>query len=1142
MSSLDDLGAWLESLVRDVAGELAKLDDARAQGPAYAQMVASPWVDISGFRDVVARDPDLSAIPLWLHLIEGLRDSFHSAVAAANPDLNTLQIVDAELDTALRWVFPLLHLVVHRHPDWTFSNIALEVIQLVDDRVADSASGFTASRYVKLARGVDQAVTDGQSGLLWGFLPALPILYGLSKLPRISDLVRAYELTLNGGWESPQLDRSYDKPETWRDTPTWMAQRTLSLTARRKPTFKLDRYAQGSQMPEPELGVGLTMVPIPAKRTQQYGVPAPDGIPIADAGGPAVWLQVDISDDQELTLDKNLKLKLRGVGGIGATIPLAGQHVGADASAGAEITATWTATKQPPRPTTSTGGSQGGASIDLDSAAVSFGYGGGITGGGDWEVSLKLTKLHVGLAPSGAVLGALVHRSLSLTTDLGIVLSNSGIAFQGANGLDLYVDTKLQLPFAISVNYLRFTWIDQPQNQQSQTGSAETDTRATTLGIQVTAGLSTSYFKVTLTLDGIGAKLVAQTNAPQGNLLGLGQLDGDLVTPSGIGLQVNAPGIAVGGGFFSHDAQLDRYAGAIQIGFGGTKQPAFTLRGVGFTQPRAPLPGQTDGDTTTLVLLTGEWGTWGLGAMLALHRGIDVDAIVAALPTGAIDALLFPQDPVGKATQIVNALATMFPAAPANADKHVLGVFGKYAWMGGLASIAGGILAEFSGSWLSWPKKLVIPASLRFGKAGRLKSVLWIEIDGVGSLDFATNTYEFQAVLRNSRFFGTDLVGGFTAFYGDPFDDANLDSERGLFLSLGGYHPSYYGGTGPQRAAVANRLGIIFNRGNAFQLEAKIYLAHTPGTWHFGLLGHVHVGAAGFELDGKLWFDALIRSTDDYIIDVGGSLSLILFSETICALEATGEWSKTRDEPHGMFTGEVKVTLLWWSKTFPCKQAISGEMTSDTPTADVHSLLAATLDEPASFPNATPSDVALANAERTGVWNAPEQPFAFVQRVAPLDTAIERMDATTFAAPVTLVRGPVVLGASPANATVASADFAPAAYLELDTDATLHAPVSELWPAGFVTEVACACGDSEEITSTLDEITVDRAQIIPPPRRPFPFPTALLGAWRAAASAPVSTRITVARPVFASDVARPPTTFAAAWARRGTALRRMEDA
>ncbi len=534
-------------------------------------------------------------------------------------------------------------------------------------------------------------------------------------------------------------------------------------------------------------------------------------------------------------------------------------------------------------------------------------------------------------------------------------------------------------------------------------------------------------------------------------------------------------------------------------------------------------------------MLAGEWGLWGLGALMATHRGVDLDAMRAGLATGAMDALLFPQDPVGQAAQIVASLAAFFPAAPPQADKHVIGLLGKYTWPSGFASIAIGLIAEFSGSWKSWPTKIVVPFSIKVGKEGKLKSPLWIEIQGLGDYDAALDVLQLHATLRNSRFIGADLVGGLALFHGDP-DEHDLDTTRGFFASIGGYHPSYFGGKGPQRASVDKRAGIVIQRGNAVKLEVSGYLAKSPAGIHFGVYGHLHVEALGFGLDGKFWLDALVHSLDSWTIGVGGSVALILFDHTITELSLEGEWTRT-DKVR--FAGSVTFKVLWWSVSKHTDKLLSDEIDSVEQAENAESQIVAALTEPTSYPNRTPGGVTLVRGERPGVWSAPEQPLTFVQKYVPLDMQIERINASPLARPTTFSIGPVSIGGHDRAKAPALSEFAPAAFLSLDTDAALHAPLAELWPAGFSVGDEVAVGHIEGATAKLDEITVDRKQHARRPRRVevSDFVRAHLAL---AGVQPTAPPVRVRRPTYASRLGDAPATFGKAWAVRGTLMRRAE--
>jgi hypothetical protein len=427
-----------------------------------------------------------------------------------------------------------------------------------------------------------------------------------------------------------------------------------------------------------------------------------------------------------------------------------------------------------------------------------------------------------------------------------------------------------------------------------------------------------------------------------------------------------------------------------------------------------------------------------------------------------------------------------------------------------------------------------VPFSLVVGDTATAR-VLWIEIYGVGDYDRATREFEIRGTLRNSRLCGGDLVGGMVIFHGDP-DPDDADATTGTFVSIGGYHPSYYGGKGPGRASVDKRLGIVVTHGDDIRLEVSGYLAYSPVGFHFGILGRVKVEESGFGIDGKLWLDGLIYGWGEFVLDVGGSVTLILFHETIAELSFEGELSAS---PWHL-AGKVSFKVLWWSVSKHTSRNLSDEEATSIQGEDVHAALAAAISDPASYPNRTPGLVTLVDRERAGVWSAPEQPLLLVQKIAPLDTQIERLGGKPLATPLTLARGAVTVGTSTQPPQPALTEFAPALYLALDTDAAVHAPMAELWPGGFSAADDVACDEAVEATATLDEIVVDRQHLIR--RRVVGWHPSVLVAWHATTVAtvkPSPIRVKPARFASASTTAVG-TSFAVAWAARGTALRRTE--
>ncbi len=1135
MSALGDLWRTLADAFRLVFKEVVRLAKSPWEFRLYCDAAGVPALpaDVLGrMQEIADRDISPQTLADALSIIEGIRDSFELMFEGDELDEGGADRAERAFEATLRMFLPIM-LVCLRRSEHRTLYLILAAFSLFDEKISEQLPGFTAERVVRLVTQGASAALDGQpSSMFVPFsTPLLAWLVGALADRRFDLGLGPAELT--AGWESDIPFHQYRVEDAPRPTPVWMAQRTTSVhwVGKRKP-FRLARYDNPQVASTDEKSFGLTVVPVPETADDLPG-----------AGGPAMWLQFDGDLTSDIDLGRGVTLRMRGHADAGVflrldELPGVNDEVGAGGGIEAELT--WTPEVPPPEPVASnSGGPSGGAAISLGGASLIAYAGGGVTTNGmaadDLGIGFRLSKLRLAITPKSAVLGSLVRTSFTTSLDIGLFWSKRlGLYIEGGSGLDLYLALRRSIGsgwLGATLSYVRIT------------GTLDQKAEGTRLGLQATMGLELSFLRATLILDGLGAGLFANTRKPGGNLLGISHIEGDTIVPTGIGLKLDW-GPVKGGGFFSYDEQLDRYSGAVEIGLGSK----WALRGVGFCEPPRDQPPTgafqaTRDRTTTLVTATFEqdipspgFTVSGIGFLFGLHRRANPDAMRDALPSGAIEAVLFPHDPLGRTAELVDSLATMFPAAREDADTHVFGVLLEGSFAGGYATVKIGFLFEF-GTGSANLSRVLVPFSLEAGPGGELARVFSLKVLGLGHYDPSTGDLEINAVLRNSHLCGGDLNGGLVVFHGDP-DPDDADRSRGTFVSVGGYHPSYYAGKGPRRARVDQRLSIVIARGQAVKLEVSFYVAFVPGGVHLGMRGHLFAQAAGFGIDGKLWFDGVTNWTfDDFTVNIGGSVALILFSRTITELELEGE---VQGQTPWRISGSVSFKLLWWSvsKSF-CKDW-SDETSTIEQTVSLRDELAAALDDPLNYPRTAPVGVTLTNAARDGIWNAPEQPLRLVQKVAPFEIQIDRVGRTPLAAPTTIHLDSVAIDGDAASHDLVTSEFAPAAYLSLDTDAAVRAPVAEIWPAGFDAGDVLVAGDDEPAAAALDEITIDRAQRVPPPRRTIVFPVQLVAAWHAQAAVPPATPIRVRPARFASRTGDAASSFGRAWAERGSLLRRVE--
>ncbi len=1070
-----------------------------------------------------------------LLLDDGLKiiDGIYEAVQAAYADASLSMVI--EIVQRLLW--PPLLAGIRRHPTLNYYYPWVAAWPIVfDTHLAENFSApFSWERLGVALRALrDAAVGDhDERHLLYvqGILADLSIYFShryKSKHQRETDETMALPV-FSFGWEShlpeprigedptPAVPPPVD--ETHAALPIWMVQRTFSV--RLEPAaspFKLAMYDTAPHaFPSfaDETIQGVTVVPVPANTN---GPSTPQGLYVQWGGG-ATPVEEDLGD--------GWRFRVRTRGQAGAMFPLPKQwtDVGSgeiSAGAGAELELAWAPDQPPPStPPTGEGGAHGGVQLDVGGfKVVAFIGGGGTTGSNfgldDAGLVVRVSQGVLTLTPSSRVLGSLIKRSLRITLDMGLMMSaQRGIVFEGGSTLDLYLAVRKSIGndwLGASLSFIRL----RAAYQRLQQGAK--------LLLEATAGVSLSFMKVTLTVDGIGGSLALDTSATDGNFLRLGNLTGDLVMPDAIGLKI-AWGPFHGGGTFGYDEPNDRYWGAIEL-----VTPLGLLHGVGFTEPR---PG---GGHSTYVSIAIEWpesptfGPTGFGIMVAVHRRADEKKMFETMKTGALDALLFPEDPIANSGALVASLASTFPV---ETDVHVFGAMFLFSFLKGKGTAKLGFLFQFGTGEGNNRSKIIVALTGKFALQGSLARVLTIQVDGLGVYDAVTEELEIHADLRNSRLCGGDLVGGLVVFNGDP-DPNDDDTSRGTFFSIGGYHPSYYGGKGPQRAAVQNRLALTIKRGNAITLEVKFYLALTPSAFHLGAYGKVSVSAAGFGIEGELWLDGLV--TYDWVFDitVGGSVKLILFSRTVCSLRLEGRWNGA--SPNHL-SGKVSFEVLWWTVTKSFGEPLSDEVEAAEIAPNLGSKLRAALADPGNYRAPTSNHVGFSRGERAGVWATPESSLVMTQKIAPLGTQIDRAGSARLPSPRAYQLDHVFAGNDTGPHRIANGEFAPGLFFTLDTPAALSAPATETLPAGFevAANAVAGSGDVPQI-ALFDEIVVDRGQTKRPdtPKRGV-FTGVLVNAFEAAGVAPLAVApITVAPPRYAAG------TFAVTRELQPRGLRRME--
>src|SRR6266496_714907 len=239
----------------------------------------------------------------------------------------------------------------------------------------------------------------------------------------------------------------------------------------------------------------------------------------------------------------------------------------------------------------------------------------------------------------------------------------------------------------------------------------------------------------------------------------------------------------------------------------------------------------------------------GVGLLYGSNRTTSPEAFLAGIATGDLDAILFPEDPIGKASQYLAALERLFPTQK---DASVLGISAKFSAYAGMLTLDLGVLLEFQSSSLARLYVVaqfvgVFPAPLPGETSDPAKQPVHIFADGVAIFDTKTDELNIRIALRNSRIWAAELTGGASIFHGSPQVDGG---NRGTYISIGGFHPDYVPpGT---KIFVPQRLALTLSKGDHLKLEVRAYAAYTPSSIQFGISGKLEAHLYGFAIRGTL--------------------------------------------------------------------------------------------------------------------------------------------------------------------------------------------------------------------------------------------------------------------------------------------------
>jgi hypothetical protein len=667
----------------------------------------------------------------------------------------------------------------------------------------------------------------------------------------------------------------------------------------------------------------------------------------------------------------------------------------------------------------------------------------------------------ISLADADGFLKSLLgDQSFEITTGFGITASgDSGIAFEGGVGFEIVRSLGIDIgPFSL-------------QGMRLAVGAGAEGIDGV---VTVTGGADLSVIQFVVDDIGIRVQLCPTEEGVDGTFGNL-DLKVGFKPPVGVGFGVDIAKLITGGAYLEINPEIGRYAGV-----GAIKILKFGLTAVAIIETR--LPNDAEGWSIYVAVfvefpepgisLFPSMFLSGIGGMLGINRTVDVDVLFDRLIEGALDSILFPQDPILNAPQIIEDTAAIFPAAP---DQFLFGAMVKLTWSKFVEGTLG-IAVE-----LPDPLRIVTIGQMKIGLPAvrppeDVPKIVSLNMDVAGVIDFTNGWAQMSAVLRDS-FIGLDPDAGFDGprivLSGGMALKATFNGKRQLILSVGGFHPDY---TPPEGFDTPDRIRAGIPVGDIADVSLSGYFAVAPGALMAG--GRVDIAAsfAGFQAEGYMGFDAIIFTNPfgfDFRTEFGMSISKGRF--TIMSVDVTARITGPR--PIEIWA-DATFELCGFDKTIDLYVTTDGNRPARPAAVSLSALLYEEFSKPEAIQINPPADLSVVLVDGSETVD-PAATVELTQSLAPLREDLELY----LGAPIEGARwfefNALLLDGSPIDLTETEdvQDWFPyVEYFDLDEEEKLAHPSFDEMVGGIAKSAgdATLSGPGRSPGAGYDEIVIDQ--------------------------------------------------------------------
>ena len=554
------------------------------------------------------------------------------------------------------------------------------------------------------------------------------------------------------------------------------------------------------------------------------------------------------------------------------------------------------------------------------------------------------------------------------------------------------------------------------------------------LAVEISASFGVSLGPFAASVDRLGVLLQLDLN-------GATPISFAFKPPNGIGLSLDA-GIVKGGGYLAVDE--NGYAGVLEL-----KMLAVDVKAIALLNTHSPA------GFSLLLLIFGQFPAiqlsfgftlTGIGGLIGVQHTASPAALSQALGAGQLDAVLFPDNPVANAPQIINTLRTLFPV---KAGGFIIGPMLELGWgTPSLVTVRLGLLIEASQFTILGQAIVALPPLVSADIA-----LLYLRLDFVGTVVFDPLRISFDAKLIHSRV-------GFTSIFGQFAFRASFGDQPTFIISAGGFNP-HFNEIPSDIPAPFERVGTSYDIG-VFGITFKGYFAVTSATVQAGaeLRAWANIGIASIE--GGIGFDAICYLVPKFYfeVDVYAYLDIHVFGIDFASIHLDGTFA---GPGRWHIAGNAKVHTPWPLPDFSLHVDEHFGTDVDTPQATVNVAdalskeIAKVANWSAQLPAGGDGFLSLAKiAAGTDLLAHPLGSLTFQQKLVPFELALDKASGSKISGANEFSGGALALtqGANPASIGSASAQtmsdfFAAAQFIEMSQADKLSKPSFESFVAGY---------------------------------------------------------------------------------------------